>query len=306
MKVIFDPKEPIENSTSATIGNFDGVHIGHKKILNAIKEEAKEQGLSSCVITFHPHPQKVLQNIDVPLLVPIRERLKLLENEGIDVVACYTFTKDIAKIPARDFVTDILVGNLNLKHLIVGPDFSFGYKREGNLDLLNEMGKEYGFDTEVVETAQINGETVSSTTIRNLVREGNISKAWEFLGYNFYIEGQVKEGERRGRQIGFPTANLDTDWDILPKVGVYATLAHVEGRQLESITNVGYRPTFGHNELLIETHIFNFSEDIYKKRIKVEFVDRVRDEQKFDGPEALVKQIEKDVERVKEILSNNQ
>ncbi len=303
MKVIFDPEEPIQNSTSATIGNFDGVHLGHKKILDAIKEEAHQQGLSSCVITFHPHPQKVLQNIDIPLLMPIRERLKLLEKEGIDVVACYTFTEDIAKISAEDFVTDILVGKLNLKHLIVGPDFSFGRKRQGNLELLNKMGSEYGFDTEVVDTASVNGEVVSSTAIRNLVREGNMDKAGKFLGYNFYIEGEVKEGERRGRQIGFPTANLETDWDILPKVGVYATLAHVDGRALSSITNVGYRPTFGNNELLIETHIFDFNEDIYKKRLKVEFVDRVRDEQKFDGPDSLIEQIKKDIERVKEILS---
>lgn len=305
MKVIFDPEEPIENSTSATIGNFDGVHVGHKKIIAAVKEEAKQKGLSSCVITFHPHPQKVLQNIDIPLLVPIRERLKLLEKEGVEVVACYTFTKDIAKIPAKDFVTDILIGKLNLKHLIVGPGFSFGRKREGNLDLLDKMGKEYGFDTEVVETALIDGEIVSSTAIRNLVKEGNMTKAGKFLGYNFYIEGQVKEGERRGRQIGFPTANLDTDWDILPKVGVYATLAHVDGIVLNSITNVGYRPTFGNNELVIETHIFNFNEDIYKKRIEVEFVDRVRDEQKFNGPQALVEQIKKDVDRVNVILSKN-
>lgn len=305
MKVIFDPEEPIENSTSATIGNFDGVHVGHKKIIAAVKEEAKQKGLSSCVITFHPHPQKVLQNIDIPLLVPIRERLKLLEKEGVDVVACYTFTKDIAKIPAKDFVTDILIGKLNLKHLIVGPGFSFGRKREGNLDLLDKMGAQYGFDTEVVGSAQIEGEIVSSTAIRNLVKEGNMTKAGKFLGYNFYIEGQVKEGEGRGRQIGFPTANLDTDWDILPKVGVYATLAHVDGIVLNSITNVGYRPTFGNNELVIETHIFNFNEDIYKKRIEVEFVDRVRDEQKFNGPQALVEQIKKDVDRVNVILSKN-
>lgn len=304
MKVIFDPEEPIENSTSATIGNFDGVHLGHKKILSAIKEEAKEQGLSSCVITFHPHPQKVLQNIDIPLLLPIRERLKLLEGEGIDVVACYTFTKEIAMITAEDFVTDILVGKLNLKHLIVGPDFSFGRKRQGNLELLKKMGKEYGFDTEVVQTALIDGEIVSSTSIRELVREGNLKKAARFLGYNFYIEGQVKEGEKRGRQIGFPTANIETDWDILPKVGVYATWTNVDGEKYQSITNIGYRPTFGHNELLIETHIFGFNDDIYRKRIKIEFVDRVRDERKFDGPQALVEQIKKDVENVKEILNN--
>ena len=305
MKVIFDPEEPIESPTSATIGNFDGVHLGHKKIIDAVKKEAREKGLSSCVITFHPHPQKVLQNIDIPLLVPIRERLKLLESQGVDYVACYTFTKELSQISAKDFITETLVGKLNLKHLIVGPDFSFGRKREGNSELLRVMGGQLGFETRVLEPAVIEDKIVSSTAVRQFVRDGDVREASKFLGYDFYIEGQVVEGERRGRQIGFPTLNIDSDWDILPKVGVYATRVYIDDEQKESITNVGYRPTFGSDKLLIETHVFDFGKEVYGKRVRVEFIKRVRDEQKFDGPDALVEQIELDVLEVKEILSTS-
>jgi len=303
MKVIFDPEQPIENPTSATIGNFDGVHLGHKKIISSVKKEALEKGLSSCVITFHPHPQKVLQNIDIPLLVPIRERLKLLEKQGVDYVACYTFTRELSQISAKDFITNTLVGKLNLKHLIVGPDFAFGRKREGNAELLRAVGEKLGFETRVLGPALIDGEVVSSSAIRNFVREGDVTRASKFLGYDFYIEGLVIEGERRGRQIGFPTLNLDTDWDIFPGVGVYATRAYIDEEKKESITNVGYRPTFGNDELLIETHVFDFDRDIYGKRVRIDFVERVRDEQKFDGPDALVDQIKKDVLKVKDILA---
>lgn len=304
MKVIFDPQEPIDDHTSATIGNFDGVHMGHKKIIRSIKETAESKGLSTCVITFHPHPQKVLKNIDVPLLVPIRERLKLLEKEGVDYTACYTFTEEISKISARDFITNILVGKLNVKHLIVGPDFSFGNKREGNAELLEEMGDILHFETRVLEPFVLDGEVVSSTAIREMLQRGDIRKAAKFLGYDFYIDGTVTEGEKRGRKIGFPTINLDTDWDILPKVGVYATRAYVDDDRFDSITNIGFRPTFGENKLLIETHLFDFSSDIYGKRVRVEFVERIRNEERFKSVDALVAQIKKDVEQVKGVLSD--
>lgn len=304
MKVIFDPEEPIENATSATIGNFDGVHVGHKKILSAVRETAVEKGLSSCVITFHPHPQKVLRNIDIPLLMPIRERLRLLEREGIDFVACYTFTQDISKITAKDFISEILVGKLRVRHLIIGPDFSFGRKREGNAELLRTLGKAYDFETSVIGPAYVDGEIVSSTAIRNLLKAGDAKKAARFLGYNYYIEGEVTEGEKRGRQIGYPTANLDTDWEMLPKTGVYATRACIDDRKLDSITNIGYRPTFGSSRLLIETHIFDFNSDIYRKRLRIEFVERIRDEKRFESVDALVAGIRLDVEKVKDILKN--
>jgi len=304
MKVIFDPQEPIDDHTSATIGNFDGVHMGHKKIISSIKETAERKGLSTCVITFHPHPQKVLKNIDVPLLVPIRERLKLLEKEGVDYTACYTFTEEISRISARDFIKNILVGKLNVRHLIVGPDFSFGNKREGNAELLEEMGKKLHFETGVLEPYVIDGEVVSSSAIREMLQRGDIRKAARFLGYDFYIDGLVTEGEKRGRKIGFPTINLDTDWDILPKVGVYATRAYVDDDRFDSITNIGFRPTFGENKLLIETHLFDFNFDIYGKRVRVEFVERIRNEERFESVDALVAQIKKDVEQVKGVLSD--
>lgn len=304
MKVIFDPEEPIDDHTSATIGNFDGVHVGHKKIIGSIREMAKSKGLSTCVITFHPHPQKVLKNIDVPLLVPIRERLRLLEKEGVDYVACYTFSDEISNMSAKEFITDILVGKLNVKHLIVGPDFSFGKKREGNAELLREMGKAHHFETEVLGPVFIDNEVVSSSAIRNQLKNGDVKKAAKFLGYDFYIEGQVTEGEKRGRRIGFPTVNLNTDWDILPKVGVYATRAYVNNGKFGSITNVGYRPTFGENKLLVETHIFDFNSDLYGRRVKVEFVDRIRDEKRFENVDALVAQIKKDIVEVKKVLSD--
>lgn len=302
MKVLFDPEEPIGEPTSATIGNFDGVHLGHRAILKSVKDAALAKGLSSCVITFHPHPQKVLRNIDVPLLMPMRERLRLLEKEGIDAAACYTFTKEIAAMTAREFVTDILVGNLKVRHLIVGPDFSFGNKREGNAGMLRELGAELGFETEVAPPVLVGGEVISSTAIRNLLRAGDMKKAATFLGYRFYIEGRVVEGEKRGRQIGYPTANLDTDWEILPKEGVYATRAVIGGEKRDSITNIGYRPTFGDSKLLIETHIFDFQQIIYGKRISIEFVERIRDEKRFDGIDSLVAQIRNDVLKVKEVL----
>jgi len=304
MKVIFDPEQPIDSPTSATIGNFDGVHTGHKKILSAVRETAERKGLSSCVITFHPHPQKVLQNRDIPLLMPIRERLRLLESEGMDFVACYTFTQDISKITAKDFISEILVGKLKVKQLIIGPDFSFGRKREGNAELLRNMGNVYDFETSVIGPVYIGNELVSSTAIRNLLKAGDAKKAAMFLGYNYYIEGEVAEGEKRGREIGYPTANLNTDWEMLPKTGVYATRACVGDKKLDSITNIGYRPTFGSSRLLIETHIFDFNNDIYGKRLRIEFIERIRDEKRFVSVEALVAEIGVDVEKVKDILKN--
>ncbi len=305
MKIINDPTLPLEVPTAATIGNFDGVHIGHKEIIQHTIETARKKALGSCVITFYPHPQTVLRNIDVPLLFPIRERYKLLEREEIEHLVRFTFTKEIASMSARDFISRILVDTLNIKHLTIGPDFAFGKNREGDFNLLKTVGKELGFETEVVGPARVDGEVVSSSSIRKLIKDGDMRKAVLFLGKNYYVGGNVVEGEKRGRIIGFPTANLDTDWDLLPKQGVYATYANIGDKKHKSITNIGYRPTFQKNELLIETHIFEFSDDIYNQSINVEFVERIRDEKRFESADALVVQITKDVQCVKEILSTD-
>jgi riboflavin kinase/FMN adenylyltransferase len=302
MKVIFDPTEPIGSSTSATIGIFDGVHIGHKEIIRLVREDAREKGISSCVITFHPHPQKVLRGSNIPLIVPLRERLRLLEKEGLDIAVCYSFTKDFAQISAKDFVKDILVQKLHVKSLFVGPDFFFGRKREGNTNLLRSMGTVYGFETNIVQPVFLDDEPISSTAIRALLENGMVRKAGRFLGDYFYIEGRIKQGERRGRQLGFPTANLDTDWELLPKKGVYVTWAQLNGMRFKSITNVGVRPTFDANRLLIETHIFDFNGDLYGKTIRVEFIERLRDERRFESVQALVAEISRDVERAKAVF----
>ncbi len=303
MKVIFDPQSPLKFSNSATIGIFDGVHVGHRRIIGLLRKDAREKGTSSCVITFHPHPQKVLRRINIPLIVPLKERFKLLEKEGVDVTVCYSFTEEFASVSAEEFVRDILVGKLGIKSIFVGPDFFFGRNREGNLNLLEAMGKTYNFETKRVEPAILDGEVISSSSIRKLIEEGMVRKAARFLGYSFSIEGIVKEGERRGRKLGFPTANIDTDWEILPKRGVYVTWAHFDGERCESITNVGVRPTFGHNQLLVETHIIDFKGELYRKPIRIEFVDRLREERRFESIDALVEQISRDVKRTKEIFS---
>lgn len=303
MKVIVDPEEPLKFSTSATIGIFDGVHIGHKKIISLVRKDAKEKGLTSCVITFYPHPQKVLRGTDIPLIVPLKERFRLLGKEEVEVTVCYNFTKEFAAISAEDFIKDILVKKLSVKSMFVGPDFLFGRTRGGNLELLEAMGRRYEFETRMVEPAVLDGEVVSSTTIRNLIEDGMVKKAAQFLGNSFSIDGRIKEGEKRGRKLGFPTANLDTVWQIFPKRGVYVTWAYLEGDRFRSVTNVGLRPTFGENQLLIETHIIDFRADAYGKTMRIEFVDRLRDEKRFESVDELVAQISKDVERAKEILT---
>jgi riboflavin kinase / FMN adenylyltransferase len=305
MKVIFDPEEPLKFPTSATIGIFDGVHIGHKKIISLVRKEAKEKGFTSCVITFYPHPQKVLRGTDTPLIVPLKERFRLLEKEGVEVTVCYSFTKEFAAMAAEDFVGDILVKKLRIRSIFVGSDFFFGRRRQGNIELLEAMGRTYKFETRMVEPALLDGEVVSSTAIRNLIEDGMVKKAARFLGDYFSIEGRIKEGEKRGRRLGFPTANLDTNWEIFPKSGVYITWAHLDEERFKSITNVGFRPTFGENQLLIETHIIDFKEDIYGKSMRIEFVDRLRDERRFESVDALVAQISRDIETAKGIFFRN-
>ena len=295
MKLIKDPVENIGLEICAAIGIFDGVHIGHKSIIQLVRDSAVDDGLSSCLITFNPHPQEVITRKELPLIVPFRERLRLLEQEKLDVTVCFNFTREFSELSAEEFISRILVGRLNLKKLFIGPDFVFGKNRTGNTDLLLELGKQLGFETKIVSQVTKNGIPVSSTLIRNLLSEGKIEIANEYLGRTYSIEGTVTEGEKRGRILGFPTTNLSTDWKFLPKEGVYITLANVSGNKHQSITNIGYRPTFGDNGLLIETHIFDFSEEIYGNDIRVEFLKRLRDEKKFSGIDELKSAISADI-----------
>ena len=302
MEIIIDPKQPLDFQTSAGIGNFDGIHLGHKKIIDAVKQRSRENSMRSCVITFDPHPQKVLGRKEVSLIFPLSRRFEMLESTGIDAVVCLNFTHELSEVSAENFVKDILLDRLRIKNIVVGPGFSFGHKRQGNVDLLRSMGETHGFNTVVAEAARVNDRVVSSSAIRSLVRDGEISEANRFFGYDYYIEGIVVEGERRGRKLGFPTVNLDTEWEILPKPGVYATYVKLSDGFRESITNIGIRPTFEESKLTVETHIFDFNEDLYGKKFRVNFVERLRDEKRFESVDKLVAQIKHDIAAVQGIL----
>ncbi len=306
MKLIHNPSKNIGLKICAAIGIFDGVHIGHKSIIQLVKQSADADNLSSCLITFNPHPQEVITGKELPLIVPFNERVKLLENETLDITVCFSFTKEFSGLSAETFITDILVGRLNLKKLFVGPDFVFGRNRGGNTELLYNLGKKLGFETKSVSQVTKNGHPVSSTEIRNLISEGKIEKVNEYLGRTYSIEGKVTEGEKRGRILGFPTTNLDTEWKFLPRDGVYITNAVVSGTRHQSITNIGYRPTFGNNGLLIETHIFDFGDNLYGKNIRIEFLKRLRNEKKFSGIEELKSAISLDVQNARKYFDGIQ
>ena len=305
MEVIYDPKKPLGFSTSAAIGNFDGVHLGHKEIINLLRKISSKKSSKSCVITFEPHPQKVLSRKDLVLIIQFEEKITLLEQLGVDVIVCLKFTRELSKLSAEDFVKEILVKILRIKDIVVGPDFMFGNDRSGNSELLASLGEIYGYNTKVLQPKIIDDEVISSSLIRRYISDGDIQGANKLLGYRYFVRGVITEGEKRGRQIGFPTTNIRTSQELLPKPGVYATFALVEGKCFQSITNIGYRPTFGDNKLVIETHIFDFSKDVYGINIKVEFVERLRDEKKFDHVDDLVSQITQDIKDVKDILTNN-
>lgn len=302
MEIIIDPKRPLDFHTSAGIGNFDGIHLGHKRIIDAVKRRSEENSTRSCVITFDPHPQKVLGRKETSLIFPLGRRLEMLEATGIDAVISLNFTRELSKVSAENFVKDILLGHLKIKDIVVGPGFSFGHERKGNVDLLRSMGKIHGFNTVIAEVARVDDRVVSSSAIRDMVREGEIRESNRFFGYDYHIEGVVVEGEKRGRKLGFPTVNLDTEWEILPRPGVYATYVKLSDGFHGSITNIGVRPTFEENKLTVETHIFDFSDDLYGEEVRVNFVERLRDERRFASVDKLVEQINHDIAAVRKIL----
>ncbi len=302
MKIIIDPKQPLDFQISAGIGNFDGIHLGHRKIIDTVKRCSERNSTRSCVITFDPHPQKVLDKKDFALIFPLAQRFRLLEELGVDAVVCFNFSMRLSKLSPENFVTDILLNRLRVKDIVIGPGFSFGHKRTGNADVLKSMGEIHGFNTIISSPAQVGDQIVSSSLIRNLLVQGEIRRSNRLFGYDYYMEGQVVEGEKRGRKLGFPTINLETDWEILPKSGVYATYVDFPDGRRESITNIGVRPTFSEDKLTVETHIFDFDDDLYGKKIRINFVRRLREEKRFSSVNKLVEQIKRDIADVKKIF----
>jgi riboflavin kinase/FMN adenylyltransferase len=308
MRVIHDLSElrrPLKNPV-LTIGNFDGVHRGHLALFDKVKERAKAINGHSVVMTFDPHPVKVMKpGNGPPLITPIEQKLELISNAGIDVILCLSFTLEFASISAEDYVQDILVDKVGVKEIVVGYDYTFGRKRQGNVTLLREMGEKLGFRVHLMDPVHLDDTVVSSTSIRELVQEGNLSDAKKFLGRDYQISGTVIKGkDRGGRLLGFPTANLASVDELIPKRGVYAVTVLVNDQTWNGVTNIGYNPTFGDDALTVEAHLLDFSEDIVGKTIKIKFVKRLRDEKTFDDVKELSDQIARDIEQAREVLQN--
>jgi riboflavin kinase/FMN adenylyltransferase len=287
-----------------SIGVFDGVHLGHRHLISKLVKLAHKQELLSGVVTFSPHPRELLSpKTRLSYLTTVSERENLLKNEGVDLVVTLSFTHELARLTAREFVI-LLQKQLNMKGLVIGPDFALGKNREGNIDTLHTLGEELGFSVTVVSPEKINGEVVSSTAIRNALAEGDVPKATRLLGHPFSLQGKVTRGDHRGTGMGFPTANLDVNAkQAIPLEGVYASWAYVEGKKYQAVTNIGRRPTFGdNNERTIESYMLNYNHDLYGKEVKIEIIQRLRAEKRFDDIEELKKQITQDVKQGTKIL----
>jgi riboflavin kinase/FMN adenylyltransferase len=295
--------EDISNPV-VTIGNFDGVHKGHQALFTKLKDRAKELKGTSLVITFEPHPIKVMSPEKLkPLITVLEQKKELVISQGIDLLLLIKFTMKFSGIAARDFVKDILVDKIRIKEIIVGYDYAFGHNREGDIQLLRDMGKEFDFTVTEVEPVYAGNTLVSSTSIRNLILEGKISEANRLLGRDYQLMGEVVEGRRRGKPLlGYSTANLKLPEGLIPREGVYIVTVELEGRLYQGLTNIGYNPTFKNKVLSIETHILDFSADIVSQNIKVNFLARLRDEIRFGTAEELSQQITRDIEGAREFF----
>jgi riboflavin kinase/FMN adenylyltransferase len=283
--------------TIITLGTFDGVHKGHKSILDKLINSSKSSGCQSVVLTFFPHPRMVLQqNSDLKLLNTIDEKAELLEKTGIDNLIIHPFDMAFSRLTAEEFVKDILVDSLNISKIIIGHDHRFGRNRTANIDDLIRFGIDYGFEVEKISALEINEVSVSSTKIRNALNEGKIAVANDYLGYPYFINGTVVQGKQLGRTIGFPTANIEPSesYKLIPANGVYVVSSEIDGKTVQGMMNIGTRPTVNGIGTTIEVHYHDFNEDLYDKRLKVSLHHRLRDEVKFESFDALKQQLEQD------------
>jgi riboflavin kinase / FMN adenylyltransferase len=283
-----------------TVGTFDGVHLGHRKILEDLNKIKADKNLRSVVVTFDPHPQIILRNRhskEIKILSTTEEKIKAFEAHGIDVVYFVNFTQEFSQISAKSFYKDYLIDKIGLTDIVLGFDHNFGKNREGNYQTLKELSEKYGFDVHRVDEFMINGEHINSTSIRNLLYKGEVEKASFILGDYYCFEGKVVYGDKRGRQLGFPTANLESisEYKLIPENGVYLVSAEIENDKYYGMMNIGSRPTVSDsNEIFIEVNIFDFSKDIYDKIIKINFIGFIRNEKKFGSTEELIQQINND------------
>lgn len=294
--------------TFVTIGTFDGVHIGHQKIVKKLVREAKEAGKKSVLLTFFPHPRMVLQkDVSIKLINTIDERAKLLAKTGLDYLIIHPFSKEFSRLTALDFVRDILVNQLNISKLIIGYDHHFGKNREGNIEQLTEYSHLYDFTVEEIPAQDIDDVSVSSTKVRRALANGELKTANKYLGYNFSVFGKVVNGKQLGGKIGFPTANINVseDYKLIPKTGVYVVKSSIENSITYGMMNIGNRPTVDGDYQTIEVNFFDFKDDLYGKELNIELLYFLREEQKFNSIDDLVIQLKKDEIHARNFVKNN-
>src|SRR6266851_828558 len=286
------------------LGNFDGVHLGHRTILKTAIDRARAEGGTAFALSFDPLPAKVLFPDRAPrLILTSEDKLELLRRSGLDGVLVLNFTRALSQIEAPDFLREFILGKIGARAVVVGHSVSFGHNRTGNAALMVQLGREFGFETIVVSPVKIGGVEVSSTNVRKLILQGELRGAAKLLGRFHFLSGKIVHGRERGRKIGFPTANLESKSECIPPDGVYATRVVLEDGAFPAITNIGMRPTFDESGRSIEAHIFDFDRDLYGRKIKLEMVERIRAEKKFSSAVELSRQIALDVQRAKEILT---
>lgn len=288
-----------------TIGTFDGVHIGHQKIIERLNQIKSEDFERSMILTFYPHPRMVLDHSkDIKMLTTMDEKIYLLEKFGLDDLIIEPFTKEFSRLSALDFVRNILVNQLNIKKLVIGYDHHFGKNREGNFEQLSEYGELYDFKVEEISAQEIENVSVSSTKIRKALENGEMEKANKYLGYNYLLTGKIIKGQGIGRKINFPTVNLHIaeDYKLIPKKGVYVVRANFNNKSSFGIMNIGFRPTVGGKGQTIEIHLLDFNDDLYGSNMQIEVLMRLRDEKKFESIEELATQISKDEESARNWL----
>ena len=292
-----------EAKTTLTIGTFDGAHKGHKYVLKRLSEMAEKAGNESVLLTFYPHPRHVLypDNQDLKLLNTIDEKIEELKKSGLQHFVIHEFTKEFSRTKSVNFIRDLLVNKLNMGQMVVGYDHHFGRNREGSYEELKELSELYNFELEQIPPQDEGDVTVSSTKIRKLLCIGDVEKANAFLGYAYSINGKVVKGNKVGRTIGYPTANIlvENKWKLIPADGVYAVKVQLAGKQYFGMLNIGERPTIADDKHVIEVHVFGFSADVYGSKIKVELVKRIRDEKQFDKLEHLKNQLQVDANNSK-------
>jgi len=300
-------QEPFRNAV-LTIGNFDGVHRGHQSLFAYLNRTAREETGESVVITFHPHPLQVLlpSGGNAPKMInTLDQKIELIGRCGVDHIMVIPFTAEFSRIGAAPFVEDLLWRRLGMRSIVIGHDYAFGYRREGNVDLLREMGRRLGFRVLLQAPVLVDGERVSSTVLRNLIEQGAMEKAYSFLGRYYQLQGTVIPGRKvGGSQLGFPTANLEPTDGILPGQGVYAVRVIRRGKTYRAVCNVGFNPTFGLNRLSVEVYILDFDENIYGEELRVDFVRMLREEKKFSSIDELIRQIRVDVEQARILFEN--